>query len=527
MSYVSMIYLILFLPVTVAVYQWTKQPYRWIVLLAASILFYWTFSLLMFAYVVVTVGFVYWIGLKVEAITNQLNQHTELGISKEGVAVLKKKSRCWIILAAAGCLGILVVLKYSYFIARMFGVIFSFSMASSGFLILKFMVPLGISFYTLQAISYLIDITRSKTAAQHNIAKLGLYLIFFPSIMEGPIHRYQEMSGQLYAGTPVSWSTIEFGGYRILWGLFKKLLIADRLNSFVSAVFDRPLFEPGGALVLVGAFAYTLQLYMDFSGVVDICIGTGEIFSIKMPENFRQPFFSRTAAEFWKRWHITLGTWFKDYLFYPILLSKPVKTLNKKLKLKHSRFIAAVVTNGIALFAVWICNGLWHGAGLNYAFFGMYYFVILELGIISEPLMKRLKQFLHLDPDGILVRGLQAVKVFFIVIIGEMFFRVSALSISLKMFASIFTHFKGSVLTDGTLLQLTLDIKDYWVVAIALVVVVLVSVLKEKKVNLRQKLMNSPVHTRWVISYALILIILVFGAYGPGYTPADIIYAKF
>lgn len=503
MSYVSVLYLAVFLPLTMLFYQLMVKKYRWIILLGASLIFFYLMSHWLLIFLLLATFITYFAG-----------------------RLMNNKSRL-AIMGAICLLGLLIILKYSGFIVENVNILAS-TIGFSGVLQFKKIgVPLGISFYTLQAISYVIDVKRKRFPAETNIARLALYLSFFPTIMEGPIVRYINVSTTLYQGERINYIGLTMGFQRILWGLFKKMVIADRLNAFVSNVFDTKLLHDNGAIVLVGAIAYTIQLYMDFSGVIDIALGTAEIFNIRLIENFRQPFFSRTVTEFWQRWHISLGLWFKEYVFYPLLLSRKVKKITKEMRQKTNKHLAIVFANVIALFAVWLCNGLWHGTGWHYVFFGMYYFMILTLGNFFEPLIKQAYHYLKINPDWLVIQIFQRFKLLFIVIIGEMFFRANGLRYGLKMFQSIFTNFKLETFSDGSLLKLGLTDLDFYVVLVAVFVVFIVSLLKERNTNLRLRIGSFPLPARWSLFYGLIFLIVIFGAYGEGYVPVDVIYAGF
>ena len=235
-------------------------------------------------------------------------------------------------------------------------------------------LPIGISFFTLQAVSYLIDVYRGVIKADNNIFRLALFMSFFPQIVEGPICRYEQTANQLWNVSKIEHSNLVQGSQRILYGMMKKIVIADRLNPLIQEVFTNFLQYDGG-IIAISALCYTIQLYMEFSGTMDAVIGTAQIFGVTLPENFSRPFFSKTISDFWARWHISLGAWFKDYIFYPVTLSKSVKNLTSKLKKKVGKYFSLIAASAIALFCVWSCNGLWHGAAWNYIFFGMYHFV--------------------------------------------------------------------------------------------------------------------------------------------------------
>ncbi len=358
---------------------------------------------------------------------------------------------------------------------------------------MKFALPIGISFYTLQAISYLIDVYYEKIEADGNLGRLALYLAFFPTLLEGPICRYSQTAEALCQGKPLEYKNITYGLQRIIWGLFKKLVIADRLNLLVETIFDTPNHY-GGVIVIAGTVLYTFQLYADFSGCIDMTIGTGEMFGVTIPENFRQPFFSKTASEFWRRWHITLGQ---------------------------------IISSSVALFGVWILNGLWHGTGWNYIFFGMYYFVLILMGNLLEPAVERITGTLRIDRTNSLYRGFQTVKLLIIVFTGELFFRAHNLTAGINMFRSIFTGFHWSAVTDGSLLKLGLTLPDFIAVFFGFIAVYTVGVIHERGISIRERISGWNVFARWSFLYVAILLVIVLGAYGDGYLPAKLIYAGF
>ena len=304
------------------------------------------------------------------------------------------------------------------------------------------------------------------------------------------------------------------------------MVVADRMYLLVKTVFDG--YEGyGGAAVIAAAIGYTIQLYMEFSGTMDIIIGNGWMFGIRLPENFRQPFCSRSASEFWKRWHITLGAWFRTYIFYPISVSGMLKKWNRYGRKHAGKYMTKLTAYACGLFPVWLCNGLWHGARWSYIFYGMYYFVLILLGIAFEPVHSRLMSLCHIDPSSALLRRLQILKTWCIIFIGELFFRADSLSIGMKMFASIFREFRPEQLWDGTLLTLGLDGNDYAVILAGCVIAAVVGALKERKTDIQEKLQKSCVLVRWGVCYGLIFAVIIFGAYGAGYLQVDLIYAGF
>ncbi len=516
MSYHLIAYFAVFLPATCLVYQLVPQKYRFIVLLAADYLFFWLISGKLIVYLIgataVTYGFGRW--LDSPGAVEGCDARTAV-----------KRRRRILALGIALNLLLLLVLKYTNFICGNVAGLLGGLGLKLDFKPVSFMIPIGISFYTLQIISYLTDVYRGKYRAAANPVKIALYLSFFPQIMEGPIARYDETAEDLYAGRPIRFKNLKFGYQRILWGLCKKIVVADRLYYAVSYIFDS--YEIlDGSIVLIGAIAYTGQLYMEFSGCMDIIIGSGEIFGINLPENFRQPFAAKSASEFWRRWHITLGTFFKDYIFYSVSLAKPVKKFAKKVKNKFGRNVSKFVAPTAALFCVWLCNGLWHGPKWTFIFYGVYYLVIIFIENITEEPVIKLTEKLHINRDGRIFRIFRSLKLLAIVFIGEMFFRADTLRDGFAMLKRILTNFHISSLYKN-LFNLKLDAYELAVALLGLLAALAVGILHEKGVSIREKISGWHVSGRWVFWYAAIMMVMFLGAYGSGYTMVDLIYAGY
>ena len=529
MAYQTPIYLFLFLPLAILCYAVCPQKHRWKVLLIFSYLFFYSVSRKLLVYLIGTTVLTHYIGLWLELLRAECKGAVK-GLDHDTKKQVKeqytRKERGVLLCGVIILLAVLAYLKYFNFFAISLS---QLSMKKGwGFQISarNLAVPLGISFYTLQALGYMIDVYRGTIPAEKNLGKLGLFLGFFPQIMEGPICRYGETAQALFAGAPVAGENLRFGIQRILWGLFKKFVIADRLNILVKTVFEAP-DTYGGVVVIAAAVSYTVQLYMEFSGAIDIVIGSAQIFGVKMPENFRQPFFSKNASEFWRRWHISLGAWFRDYIFYPVSMSKLMKKWNKFGRTHVGEYGTKIVLTVVALFPVWSCNGLWHGANWTYLFYGMYYFVIISMENILEPVTDAVLHRLHVTKDNKIYRGLQIAKTLVIIFTGEMFFRADSVQIGRTMFLNIFRKFSLTQLWDGTLLTLGMDGHDFIIVLAGTLIVLAADILKEKGICLRKKIALQKLPVRWCIYYAAIFMVIIFGAYGAGYQPVDLIYAGF
>lgn len=472
---------------------------------------------------------IHYFGLWIERIHRTRNEAVK-GLEKTEKKEVKKRflkqSRWVLTFAIVLHIGVLLTLKYSPFFTTNLNAVFTMLKIPFQLQIPSYLMPIGISFFTLQAVSYLIDVYRETIPADENIFRLGLFMSFFPQIVEGPICRYEQTADQLWNVKGIEYHNLSLGLQRVAFGLMKKLVVADRLNPLITEVFTNYTNYEGGMIALA-SLCYTIQLYMDFSGTMDAVMGIGQIFGVSMPENFKRPFFSKTISEFWMRWHISLGAWFKDYIFYPVTMSKPMKKLTTAARKKLGNHFGPLLAGAIALFLVWVCNGLWHGAGWNYIFFGMYHFSFILLGNIVAPAVKWLHQKWHINPEWFFYRAFQIIRTGILVVIGEMFFRASTLQAGFAMFRQMFTNFRFTTLNSELLKQMGVDWKDLGIVLVTLLIVFMISIWNEKGVAIRETLAKKSVVIRWVVLYALILFIVIFGAYGTGYIPVDPIYANF
>ena len=501
LMYSAPLYFIAFLPAVIMLYQLCPQKFRKYVLLVANYAFFYTWSKFFLVYQVITMVITY--------VSAKIIDHTT-----------NKKTKKFILFAAIVInLGVLVILKYTNFLGENIFAIFH-----QRFTTVHFITPIGISYYTLQMISYLIDTSSGKIHSDHSIVDFAVYASFFPTLIQGPITRFTEIKDSILTCNPITYQNLKFGSQRILFGLMKKMIIADRLDPAVSKIFTS--YTQDGLFSLIGAVLCTIQLYMDFSGIVDICLGSAEIFGIKLPENFRQPFFAENASDFWRRWHITLGTFLRDYVFYPISLAKPIHHLSKFFTKHFGKAAGKFIGPFIALFAVWFLNGLWHGPYWSYIFYGLYYFCFMVLEILlKKPVDDFLKKH-QIDNNHIGLRIFRFVKLLIIVIIGELFFKAKTLAVGWTMFSSIFTNFNLSTFKD-TLPFLRLDVADWFIVLIGIVVIFLVDFYKEFHGSIRNTIEQKPTWMRWSIIYTCIFALLIFGAYGPGYDIVAMIYAEF
>ena len=529
MTYWDLVFIFIFLPLTVIIYNLLPQKHRWKALLIASYIFFWSISGKLIIYLLITTLSMFLYGkyfAKMQNKRDEMLKNAEKEKKKEIKAQYLKKERKVLVLAIIVQIGILVVLKYSSFLGTNINTVFNILNIPFSFKIAKFLVPIGISFYTLQAIAYMVDVYKEKIKPDEYLGRLALFISFFPQIMEGPISRYTQTAQSLWEGNKTNYESLKFGVQRIIWGLMKRIVIADRLNLFILAIFDNYTKFDGG-IIFIGMVLYTLQLYADFSGTIDMAIGIGEIFGVKLPENFKQPFFSKTISDFWTRWHITLGTWLRDYIYYPVSLSSKCKKITTSARKKIGNYYGPLIASAVALFAVWICNGLWHGSDWNYIFFGMYHFAIILSGKIIEPFNKKVISILHINREKFIYSVLQMIRTAFLVFIGELFFRANSLKAGFEMFGIMISNFTFKSLLDGQIFQLGIGRGDFLILAIMVVILFVVGILKENGVDIRKSVSKKNIIIRWTIYYAVLILIIVFGAYGVGYKPVDPMYAQF
>ena len=368
--------------------------------------------------------------------------------------------------------------------------------------------PLGLSFYTLQLISYLVDVSQRKIDAERNFLHFVLFSSFFPQIVQGPIPRYGHLGRQLTVGHPFNFDEIIRGLQLILWGLFIKLMIADKLMVPEECIYNNTRTYQGVYLV-VAAVLYLLRLYTDFLSCVTISQGVAALFGIRLDENFLHPFFSRSVKDYWRRWHVSLSNWLRDYIYIPLGGSR---------KGKLRKYMNLLIT-----FAV---SGFWHGANLTYLLWGILNAVYQILEDCTCTLREKL--FFRLGmPSGSLPRNiLQTLFTFCLVAASFIAFRAETIRQAVDIYRSIFTVCNPWVLVDGSLLQLGLDGRDWNVLILSLAVFAMVSFLQQK-ICIRDWINRQHICIRWSIYLLAVLSIIIYGSYGVGYQAQDFIYGAF
>ena len=514
MSFVSFEYIALLL-ISTLLYFIVPKKYRFVVLIIANIVFYVYATGFHALYLLASIISVYLTGLyfnKMEAKKSEL-KNLELEAKKAEKKIIKRKKRIGLIITILFNVGILLILKYNGFFIGIFNGLFN-----SNFSIIKFILPLGISYYTLMDISYIVDIYNGKYEGSKNFFKVFLYLSFFPLMVEGPIAKFDEIGNDLIEGHDYSFERMINGFLRIIWGFIKKLVIADRVGLYVDAIFQG---GHSGIVVFAGVLLYVLQIYSEFSGCMDIVIGTSNIFGISLPENFKEPFFSKTVNEFWRRWHITLGRWLKDYIFYPISLSKANMKLSLFAHKKMPKFLVDFITMGFPLLFVWILMGFWHGASWKYILYGLYYYIIIMLGILFKPVFNFIIDKLKIKTECFSYHLFQSLRTFIFIVIGMTIFRASTLTDAFNVLGSIFTSSTESIASIAN------GYANVILIVVCIIIVLFIDILKYKGKDILQCINNQNLVFRYLVYLCALIFLLIFGIYGYGYNPSSFIYGEF
>lgn len=420
--------------------------------------------------------------------------------------------------------GILVFLKYFNFLSENLNALLEAVSFQGRTPTLNLILPLGISFYTFQTMSYVIDVYWGKVKAEQNLAKVALFVSFFPQIIEGPIGRYGALAPQLYEGKGSS-RDIRMGIQLMLWGYFKKMVIADRVAVVADFVFAEYL-HISGLGVAVGIFLYAMQDYTDFSGCIDIARGCARAMGIDMAENFRRPYFSKTIPEFWRRWHMSLGAWMKDYVFYPFSLNKGVRRLGKSAKKVFGRHIGRTLPIALGNVLVFFLVGVWHGASWNYIAWGLFYGLLIAISGLLKPVFDWLNKVLRIPVQSKCFMLFQILRTFVITCIGCVIFRAESLGAVWGMLQRVGDVF---VLPDNIrreLLSFGLDKANWYALAFALIVLFIVDIMQEK-MGVREWLDRRPCVVRWAVYATGFALVVLLGRYGPGIAAGQFVYMQF
>lgn len=523
-SYEFLVFLSL---LTVLYYMVPKSLQCWL-LLAAGIFFYgcagWKVMIFLLAAAISTWYFGCRIGRLHEEsalyITNGLSGEMKKAYRSE----VRKKQWRLLLTGLIIIFGMLGLLKYTDFMLENANALLHLFGSERSFGMMRWMLPLGISYYTFQAAGYLIDVYRKKYPAEQNLGYLALFISFFPQLIQGPISRYDELKDDLFGPHDLDWHRISFAVQRMLWGYFKKLVVADRLAMVVLTI-SQDTVTWNGSYIWLGMICYTVQIYADFSGGIDIVIGAAGLFGIRLPENFDRPYFSATVAEYWQRWHISLMRWLREYVFYPACVCGPINRLGRWCKIHIGKEAAKRIPLYSATVLVWLIVGVWHGATWGYVAWGMINCCILLISRELEPLQRLFHQVFSVK-DKLWFRIFQVLRTLLLLSMVQMLEYYKTLQTTLKMQWNMFTASSLSQFSGGSWRALGLSGAE-WIVVFAGIAVMILADLFQCKGSVREQLVKHPYWQRIIFWYVLFASVLIFGAYGQGYDAARFVYNQF
>lgn len=503
MSLVSNLFL-LFVAACVIVYYLVPSKLQWLVLLCFSYLYYIAGGIRYLGFMLFSTAVTYLAALGIERLEEK-GKHSS--------------AKRLLVIGLILNFGMLGAIKYTNFAVENLNALFHMNLRG-----MELLLPLGISFYTFQSSGYLLDVYWKRCRAEKQPLKYALFVSFFPQILQGPIGRYSRLAEQLYAPHRFEGKNIAQGFERILWGFFKKMILADWAAVFVDAIFGNP--DQYSGLALFGVLFYTIQLYADFSGGMDVVIGIASMFGIEMDENFKRPFFAVSITDFWHRWHITLGTWMKDYVFYPVTLSGWMNRFGKWAKKvfgkKTGRTLPICLANLIVFFVV----GVWHGDAWKYIVYGLYNGIIIAFSGLMAGQYRNWKKKLNITGKENWFHIFAIVRTFILVNISWFFDRADTVGQAFHMMKLSVTKFTPSELLlipagrEGT----AFTPYALLILAVGCVILFMVSFLQERGMKIRETLSKRSLP----ITVAVYMVLLIsIGLFGSTAVARGFIYAQF
>lgn len=513
-------------------YYLIPKRFQWMLLLAANMVFYSCAGWGGVVFISITIVTSYLFTMKFSQLSRKADAYIK---SQKGIwtkeerktykARAKKKKWHLLLLCLLINIGLLAVLKYTNFaISNLNGIAAALN-GGRPFAYVDFVLPMGISFYTFQTMGYVIDVYRGKVAAERNIFKMALFTSFFPQLVQGPISRFADLSQTLYAAHTFCFKEVLFGIERILWGYFKKLVIADRMLVGVNTIISDPSVY-SGFYVFCGMIFYAIELYADFTGGIDITIGIAQVLGIHVTENFERPYFSKNIAEYWRRWHITMGTWFKDYLFYPMSVCGPMLKFSTFSRKHFGESVGKRLPVYAVTIVVWFATGFWHGASWNFIVWGLLNCGVILLSQELHPLYERFhSRFPKLGQSA----GYKAIQVLRTILLMSALRTLDCyrnVPLTFQMFGTIFTNWNMGSVLGGGLMTLGLSRWDYGVIAAGVFIMFGIS-LVSRRGSIRERLYHRSAIVQYAVVFLLFFATLIFGAYGIGYDASQFIYNQF
>lgn len=528
MSFVSVRFF-LFLTIFLAIYFLVPKRFQWMTVLCANIFFYLTYGVRYVGYIIVAIVVTYYIGIlleKTERKFKALREQCDVKEERRGYkSVCVKAKKRIMFVGLLSVFAVWAVLKYTLFATININRLLDRLNFEGQIPELDFTLPLGISIYTFVAAGYCIDVYRNKYPAEKNFLKYCTFITFFPQMVQGPFSRYDSLSKTLFAGSDFDYERFGQGALRIVWGFFKKLVIANRMTVIVDIIMSENS-SYNGIYIVVLMILLPVRLYADFSGYMDIVCGLCRIMGIDLQENFRQPFFAKSIDEFWRRWHITLGAWFKDYLFYSLSMSKGIQKFSKYCKKWVSVETGRLLPSYIALIFVWSATGLWHGSTWNYLLWGWINLFCIVSSMQFKPLYEKIKRRLHIVDSNKVWQLFQMIRTFMIFGFAEMISDAISLSDTIADCISLVTVNNWSFISQPLMLFPGLEIRDLYILVIGITFMLIMDILKERQVDIYGVIHKMPTVPRYIGYVGIVYLVILFG-YTGGNVAEGFMYAQF
>jgi D-alanyl-lipoteichoic acid acyltransferase DltB (MBOAT superfamily) len=438
-------------------------------------------------------------------------QEQDRARKKELKLVWQRRKRWLLIAALLVPFGMLAYLKYWNVILYQVG-------AAASATSLGLVLPLGISFYTFQSVGYLIDAYNGTIELEPSLARHLLFVTYFPQMIQGPINRYAALAPQLFARHRLSEVSFGQAGLRIGYGMLKKFVMADLLVDLIEKLLASVGVTTPGSLVVIAILLYSAQQYGDFSGGIDMVEGYSELLCIEMAPNFKRPYFSVSLADFWRRWHISLGQWMRDYVFYPFVLSRSMRSWSKNVGKRLGRHLSKIILAGLGNILVFLLVGIWHGAELHFLAWGFYNGAVIALSDILAPQFARLAERLHVDVQTRGYHVFAIIRTFIVVNIGWYFDRITDVGTSVLCLGKTFFDFSPQRLPEA-LAAIDIRPADYAQLALALTaaaVVFVVSLVQERGVDVRGRLLTCPLPARALVCVFVGLLVVTSFTFNVG-----------
>ena len=521
MSILSFEYLV-FIAAVILIFYLLPKKARWVVLLAASLGFYLCSGWQGFVYLLAA-AFITWLG---GWRISKLQARMEAARADDDPATafrLKRRMRrclgCCLLLV----LGAMAFIKYAGAGCSVVNGLLAALGESRRIGVGSILAPLGLSYFTFQCVGYLMDVYWKKTRAQQNFLKYLLFVSFFPQILQGPISTHNQLAPQLLAPKAFHPQRFTMGFLLMLWGYFKKMVLADRLAAVTLAVAEGS-GQPGW-LILLGVVLYTIRLYGDFSGGMDAVRGVALMLGVELTENFRRPFFSTSVAEYWRRWHISLGAWFRSYVFHPLSTSRlgvyMARAGQRLLGKKAGRMLPSAVSTFIIFFLI----GVWHTANWNALIYGAYFGLLMGASVLLQPLFKALRKKLHIAEKAWWWRLIGWLRTMILVLIAQFFAFTAGPAQGISLLTGIFANWNFSAFPE-TMTGL-MSWLEWGIAGGAMLIILLVDTLLECRIDVNARLARGPFLLRWPVMILLILAVLIFGCYGADFDAAAFLYTNF